>query len=196
MPSELGIALGDRRFNSDLRLKAVSDDGVAFRYGLLGTEEQVSVRNKSTAFHLPPSARAWLQPVPVAQTGCSNTNPPYKEHYWMGIAVVTEGPSAVGSAFAALFNVDDSWLAITETDMTGNYHASRLQAEAPGRLYGVRGHMAAGTSADGAVMARPALRRLFDRSALAAPLHTGAQRWTGGVCYAHLRIKTAKMQAE
>lgn len=114
----------------------VSNDGVAFRYlvrgGSLPSKQFVS---EATGFHFDAAAKAWLQPMAVAQTGWSNTNPSYEEHYQREIAVGTVSPSAAGWVFPALFRSGDTWVALTEANMDGSFHASRLAAESPGGRY-------------------------------------------------------------
>lgn len=106
----------------------VSNDGVAFRYLV----NDSAVANKQfikevTGFRVAPRARAWLQPMAVAQTGWSNTNPSYEEHYQINVPVGTESTLKQGWAFPALFNSGDNWLVISETGMDGSWHGSHLQ---------------------------------------------------------------------
>ena len=125
----------------------VSDDGVAFRYQVLGDNNtQVTVIDEATSFAFSANSKAWLQHMAVAQTGWSNTNPSYEEHYQMEIPVATTSPSEAGWVFPALFNTGekkDTWLAITEADLTANFHASRLQAQSPNGEYKIGQPMAA-----------------------------------------------------
>lgn len=106
----------------------VSNDGVAFRYLV----NDSAVANKQfikevTGFRVAPTARAWLQPMAVAQTGWSNTNPSYEEHYQINVPVGTESTLKQGWVFPALFNSGDNWLVISETGMDGSWHGSHLQ---------------------------------------------------------------------
>lgn len=71
----------------------------------------------------------------VAQTGWMNTNPAYEEHYQREIAVGNRAPTAAGWVFPALFRTGDTWVAITEANMDGSFHASRLEAESPNGRY-------------------------------------------------------------
>ena len=114
----------------------VSNDGVAFRY--LVREPSLPHKKflaESTGFNFDKSAKAWLQPMAVAQTGWSNTNPSYEEHYQREIAVGTPSPMPAGWVFPALFRTGDTWVALTEANMDGSFHASRLDAESPGGRY-------------------------------------------------------------
>jgi len=118
----------------------VSDDGVAFRYVV--AEGKLPVKkfiDEATSFALGKSAQGWLQPMSVAQTGWANTNPSYEELYKMGIPAGTPSPSKSGWVFPALFKTGDTWVALTEAGIDGTFHASRLQAQAPGGVYRIGG---------------------------------------------------------
>lgn len=110
----------------------VSDDGVAFRYAIndaaLSPKQFVK---ETTSFHFAPEAKAWLQPMSVAQTGWSNTNPSYEEHYQMEIPVGTASTLGAGWALPGLFNTGSNWVLISEAGMDGSWHASRLAHESP-----------------------------------------------------------------
>jgi hypothetical protein len=111
----------------------VSNDGVAFRYRVAepGVHKFVS---ESTSFAFDRNAKAWLQPMSVAQTGFANTNPSYEEHYQREIAVGTSSPLA-GWVFPALFRTGDTWVALTEANMDGTWHASRLDGNSADGVY-------------------------------------------------------------
>jgi alpha-glucosidase len=113
----------------------VSNDGVAFRYVVadagLPLKKFVS---ESTGFAFATDAKAWLQPVAVAQVGWGRANPSYEEHYQRAIPVGTPSPMA-GWVFPALFRTGDTWVALTEAGMDGSWHASRLAVDAPGGVY-------------------------------------------------------------
>lgn len=105
----------------------LSDHGVAFRYSITDT----TIGNKkfvteSTGFQLPADTRAWLQPMSVAQTGWSNTNPSYEENYQQDIPVGTKSTLKQGWVFPALFKSGDNWIAISETGLDNSWHASHL----------------------------------------------------------------------
>ncbi|HSX84195.1 MAG TPA: glycoside hydrolase family 97 catalytic domain-containing protein, partial [Cellvibrio sp.] len=136
----------------------VSDDGVAFRYAFPGESEDVKqVLRETTSFALPKESLAWLQPMSVAQTGWMNTNPSYEEHYQMAISVGTSAPTEAGWVFPALFNIDDAWLLITEADMNGSFHASRLQQHADDGEYKIGTPMAPEVFTGGALLAQSTL---------------------------------------
>ncbi|MBV6319823.1 glycoside hydrolase family 97 protein [Duganella violaceipulchra] len=121
----------------------VSNDGVAFRYIVAEPSlPHKKLIQERTTFALPPAAKAWLQPIAVAQTGWSRTNPSYEEHYQMDIPVGTASPSPAGWVFPALFKSGDNWVAISEAGMDGSFQASRLAPESAGGKYSIGNPMA------------------------------------------------------
>jgi hypothetical protein len=136
----------------DIALR-VSNDGVALRYIVHGAGPHRFVA-ESTSFRFGDATKAWLQPMSIAQTGWSNTNPSYEEHYRREIAVGTPSPLAAGWVFPALFRSGDAWVALTEAGMDGSWHASRLQADSSGGVYRIGGPMAAEVTPGGALLAQ------------------------------------------
>ncbi|MGV7206944.1 glycoside hydrolase family 97 catalytic domain-containing protein [Oxalobacteraceae bacterium A2-2] len=132
----------------------VSDDGVAFRYvvGDVGLPMKKVVQERTT-FALPQGAKAWLQPMSVAQTGWSNTNPSYEEHYQKEIPVGTPSPTEAGWVFPALFHTGSTWVALTEANMDGSYQASRLAQQSPNGKYAIGNPMAAEVYTNGKLLA-------------------------------------------
>lgn len=122
----------------------VSNDGVAFRYVVAEPSlPRKTLIQERTTFAFPTTAKAWLQPMSVAQTGWERTNPSYEEHYQMDIAVGTASPSAAGWVFPALFKQGDTWLALSEAGMDGTFQASRLAPESKGGVYTIGNPMPA-----------------------------------------------------
>lgn len=114
----------------------VSNDGVAFRYAV--TDPVVATKHfikETSSFTLAPSAKAWLQPMSIAQTGWSNTNPSYEENYQNEMPLGTEPSLKQGWVFPALFNAGDTWVVISETAMDGSWHGSHLQQGASANEY-------------------------------------------------------------
>lgn len=106
----------------------VSNDGIAFRYSVTDPViKEKQVIKESTGFNLASTSSAWLQPMSVAQTGWSNTNPSYEEHYQIDVPVGTESTLKQGWVFPALFRTGDNWLLISEAGMDGTWHGSHLQ---------------------------------------------------------------------
>lgn len=132
----------------------VSNDGVAFRYQIANpTKKLLQFKNEITSFNFPVNTKAWLQPIAVAQTGWSNTNPSYEEHYLMDIPVGTVSPSAAGWVFPALYKTDETWIAITESNIDNSFHASRLQADSTNGEYKIGAPMAAEVFTGGNLLA-------------------------------------------
>ncbi|WP_331345583.1 glycoside hydrolase family 97 protein [Cellvibrio sp. UBA7661] len=106
----------------------VSNDGVAFRYTVTDpAAAQLQLVKEITSFQFAPTTKAWLQPMSVAQTGWSNTNPSYEETYQNDLAVGTAASLGQGWVFPALLNIGEHWLAISESGMDGSWHGSHLQ---------------------------------------------------------------------
>ena len=132
----------------------VSNDGVAFRYVVAEKSLPRKVfKAELSSFSFAPTTRAWLQPMSVAQTGWSRVNPAYEELYQMDIAVGTASPSPAGWVFPALFKSGDSWVALSEANMDGSFHASRLQADSAGGEYRMGLPMAAEVFTGGRLLA-------------------------------------------
>lgn len=129
----------------------VSNDGVAFRYLVRG--KQLKFVRESTSFAFDTSTKAWLQPMSVAQTGWMNTNPSYEEHYQREIPVGTPSTLGAGWVFPALFRTGDTWVALTEANMDGSFHASRLHTDSPGGVYRLDTPAAPEVTTDGALLA-------------------------------------------
>ncbi len=93
----------------DLR---VANDGAAYRYRLPG-DGDVVVTNEASSFRLPNDSQTWLAPFGEAYEGLWNE---------------TSAESASGAyGFPVLSEVgNDSWLLLTEADVTGRYGASHL----------------------------------------------------------------------
>jgi alpha-glucosidase len=114
----------------------LSNDGVAFRYYFPGAAaEPKKVDTEFTSFHLPATAKGWLQPMSVAKTGWQNVNPCYEEFYQKGIAAGTLSPMKAGWVYPALFQSAGHWLLITEADMDGTYCATKLDNDSASANY-------------------------------------------------------------
>ncbi len=105
----------------------VSNDGVAFRYFFPNPDgRHIVIQEELTSFRFPDHAKAWLQPMAAAKSGWEQTNPSYEEHYEQGVSADRPTPSAAGWVYPALFQVDTTWLLITEAALDGKYCATRL----------------------------------------------------------------------
>lgn len=106
----------------------LSDDGVAFRYHFPGDSESlITISEEKTAYNFPEESRAWLQPMSLAKTGWSETNPSYEENYMMEVPLNTEPGQGEGWIYPALFKVGDTWALVSETNLKKNYSGTRLQ---------------------------------------------------------------------
>jgi len=133
----------------------VSNDGVAFRYRVANPAlPHKRFVSEATGFSFDKSAKAWLQPMQVAQTGWKNTNPAYEEHYQREIAVGTRAPTSAGWVFPALFRTGDTWVAVTEANMDGSFNASRVAAESTDGRYRLAGPTAPEVFTNGALLAQ------------------------------------------
>ncbi len=118
----------------------VSDDGLAFRYVVADTKIPVKrFVSEATGFAFDPKTRAFLQPMAVAKTGWGKTNPSYEEHYQLDMPVGKPAPLKAGWVFPALFKSGETWVALTEANMDGKFHASRLATASPGGVYRIDG---------------------------------------------------------
>jgi alpha-glucosidase len=114
----------------------VSNDGLAFRYVVAAPGIAVKrFAGELTGFAFDPNTRAFLQPMAMAKTGWGQTNPSYEEHYEVDIPVGRPAPLKAGWVFPALFKSGETWVALTESNMDGSFHASRLAADSYGGLY-------------------------------------------------------------
>ncbi|SKD00709.1 Glycosyl-hydrolase 97 C-terminal, oligomerisation [Chitinophaga ginsengisegetis] len=116
----------------------VSNDGLAFRYQFSDGPEIKIVRSESTSFKFPSSAKAFIQPIAVAQSGWEKANPSYEEHYYQDVPVGTTSKLGAGFVYPALFKVDNTWLLITEAAVGADWCATRLNCEAGSPLYQVK----------------------------------------------------------
>lgn len=106
----------------------LSDDGIAFRYHFPGDSgASISISEEKTAYHFPEETRGWLQPMSVAKTGWSETNPSYEENYSMDVSLDTEPEQGEGWVYPALFKIGESWVLISETGLEKNYSGTRLK---------------------------------------------------------------------
>lgn len=101
------------------------NDGVAFRYQFPGKGKNITVTNEATEFAVPTNGKAWFEPY----------SPPYENVYTNGIAIGTNAKDSSGWAFPALFQTNNHWLLITESNLHKNYFSSHLQQNCENGLY-------------------------------------------------------------
>lgn len=118
---------------------AASDQGVAFRYRIPGTNPApLAIEEELTEFHLPRNARGWLQPYHAA----SAYTPAYEDFYFQvapGERPPRSRAEALGWSFPALFETPDAkaWVLLTESDTGPSYAACHLAAESPDGVYSI-----------------------------------------------------------
>ena len=101
----------------------VYDDGLAFRYILPqdGVEVERIFTGEQTAFQLPSEGNRWLQKYVTS---------------YEGDFPLQHGAEQQGEwGFPALFQVDDSFVLITESDVDGTYCATHLSNDASADTY-------------------------------------------------------------
>ncbi|MEU0882616.1 glycoside hydrolase family 97 catalytic domain-containing protein [Lentzea sp. NPDC005914] len=91
----------------------VSADGLGYRY-VLG--KSATVTGEATDFAVPPNAKAVLLPWDNGRQDYENIH----TH-----TTVAQAPQ-VAYGYPSLFQVDGTWLLLTESDLTGDYGASRI----------------------------------------------------------------------
>ena len=135
--SEITVPLRDASgAQAELVIRA-HDDGVAFRYRLLG-EGESEVTSESTGFVIPAGARVLTRAydggdVLYVPTAGEYQQPPQ-------ILPLGEAIEQTGFAFPTLFEVEKGarYALVTEADLDGNYCATRLDETPDGGLYQVR----------------------------------------------------------
>ncbi len=115
----------------------VSNDGVAFRYAFPDKSDKTcSVTRELTGFAFAPQTVSWLHPMQPGQSGWSRTQPSYEEHYVMEQPVGKPSPLGEGWSFPALFKTPDNvWVLLCDTDVDGQYCATRLAHDSTGGIY-------------------------------------------------------------
>lgn len=116
----------------------VSNDGIAFRYHFSDGQDTKIIRSENTSFQLPPSAKAFIQPIAVTQSGWEKANPSYEEHYDQDVPAGTPSKYGAGFIYPALFKVNNTWLLITEAAVGSDWCATRLDCDAGSPVYKVK----------------------------------------------------------
>ncbi|MDQ8202184.1 glycoside hydrolase family 97 catalytic domain-containing protein [Pelagicoccus sp. SDUM812003] len=106
----------------------VSNDDVAFRYGLASEDKRrVTIESEATAFDLPETATAFITHQAAPGTGWMSVQPSYEEAYMLDVPVGTPSPTGLGFTYPALFRLGDKgWALISETGVTSRYCGTRL----------------------------------------------------------------------
>lgn len=131
----------------------LSNDGLAFRYELGGESQDVRVvMSETTEFNFFADTQTWLQAKSVVKSGWMRTNPSYEESYEMAMPVGTVSPTEAGWIYPALFHYKDSWLAISEAGMDGQYSGTNLAQKSPAGRYQIRMPQEGETTTNGALL--------------------------------------------
>lgn len=113
----------------------VSNDGIAFRYFFPDAPEGKKViKEENTEFVFYPRTVAYLTPLRNPRTGWCRTMPSYEEWYSF-MPVGMNAPEKAGWAYPALFQIDDTWILLTEAVIEKNYCATRLRQECRQGIY-------------------------------------------------------------
>ena len=114
----------------------VSDNGVAFRYGIneKNRRKNCFLFSEETTFDLPDTGKMWGQPYDKI----SKYTPAYEAYYKNGIEIGTSAPNDKnGWALPLLFHVGDDWALITESDIDENNAAIHLEPKCEPGIYKV-----------------------------------------------------------
>jgi alpha-glucosidase len=111
------------------------NDGIAFRYQLPKSDPSLQrVTQEASGFAIDKNAKAWIQAYDLN----SRKKPCYETYYENGIKPGTPSPNLAGWAFPALFNVDKTWMLISEAGLDETYCATHLEDKLGSGLYTIR----------------------------------------------------------
>ncbi|GGD08940.1 glycoside hydrolase family 97 protein [Aquisalinus flavus] len=138
-----GLSLTFRDDETELLLRLdlrAYDEGVAFRYVL--PEDDIffhEVTREATGFNLGEDGTHWGAPYDFYTT----YHPSY-ETFYTAQPTGTSTPESAGTAwgFPSLFEVNDLYVLIHESDVDGSYQGSHLATDAPGGVYTIAPPMA------------------------------------------------------
>jgi len=99
------------------------DDGIAYRYivGEPGDEQQRTVTDEATTVVFG-NGKAWIQKTDIA----GNYTPAYESLYSDGIPI-GQGAPVPSWNLPALFEVEDSWVLVAESDVDSTYFAGHIE---------------------------------------------------------------------
>ena len=135
--NEVTVPLKDANGARAELIMRAQDDGVAFRYHLLG-EGTSHVTEESTGFRIPSGARALLRPYDNGEVAYVFTAGAYEQPAALfPLGTPTE---VTGFAFPALFEIEEGsrYALVTESDPVTAYCATRLDEMPEGGLYRLR----------------------------------------------------------
>ncbi len=135
--NEITLPLQDANGAEAELIMRAHDDGVAFRYRLLG-EGTSQVMSEATGFSIATGSRALLRPYDSGDIFFAFTAGSYEQP----VELVPLGTSteATGWAFPALFELEEGSLyaMVTESDLDRSYCGTRLDEMPEGGLYRIR----------------------------------------------------------
>jgi hypothetical protein len=100
------------------------NDGVAFRYRFPESDESLyTVTGEKTSFKIPMPGKAWLHPYDTI----TKYTPAYETYYTNGSEIGENSPGGQGWAFPALFETQNAWVLITESNLGDNFYGGHLQ---------------------------------------------------------------------
>lgn len=106
------------------------NEGVTFRYEINEGTGSYLVENEATTFNVNPNGYAWLEPY-------AWWSPVYEELHERKIPIGAKSKmyKQEGWSFPALFNIEDAWMLISESDLDGTYAGGHLQNEEDNPIY-------------------------------------------------------------
>ncbi len=114
----------------------VSNDGLAFRYRLIGEGQTTAIEREATGFAFASGTVSWLHPMHDSKTGWEKTYPSYESHYEIEKPVGLPSPYSAGWAFPALFRVGQiGWALLSESGVDERYCGTRLAQDSAGGVY-------------------------------------------------------------
>lgn len=131
----------------------VSNNDVAFRYGIPHTGRRGSIRlmEEKTGFDFPEGTTTFLTPQSDAMTGWKRSKPSYEEVYKCDQPMTEPSQYGHGYTFPCLFKTPDAWVLISETGVDRNYCASHLSEHQGDGLYTIAFPMAEENNGNGTV---------------------------------------------
>lgn len=100
------------------------NDGVAFRYRFPETNDSLfTVTGEKTSFKVPQQGKAWIHPYDTI----TQYTPAYETYYTNGSDICENSPGSQGWSFPALFQTQNVWMLIAESNLGNNFYGSHLQ---------------------------------------------------------------------
>jgi hypothetical protein len=135
--NEITVPLQDANGARAELIMRAHDDGVAYRYRLLG-EGSSQVQSEASGFAIPSEARALLRAYDSADALFIFTAGQYEQP--AELVPVGTATAATGWAFPALFELEEGslYVMVTEADLDRSYCGTRLHEMSEGGLYRIR----------------------------------------------------------